>query len=698
MTRARSLSQLANSNVFSVDANNSRVGIGSTIPDVKLDVGGDLYADDLTVRNITGVAATFSGVVSYEDVTNVDSVGIITARDNIELSGENANIRFTDASGSESVIRSRYNLTLSADHLAEQGSLYSNLIFKTDGSEKLRITSGGLIGIGTDSPKHKLNVYNETAGSAGGILVQNVTYTTNEDRPYLIVGTKDWTGATTNWNTYGFQHRIKSNSGGSPRITIDTFNGEAFCVDNSGLVGIGTDNPGTQSSSANNLVIAEFGGEGGITIKNDNNSTGHIFFADTDATAQGRIDYGHSGDYMRFYTANTEKLRITSGGLIGIGTDNPGVAGIDILANSAAIRCRESGGADARLVSGGSVSYFGTYSNHDLQIVTNGSNALRIGTLGQVGFNTTLLGSSKTLHIAGDYLAAGTDLTDEGLMFQSFTTPTTGQVYPGITWSGNPVALGRARAGITAVSTNNASASALVFMTRSAPDATSLDVTDDERMRITENGEITNKSGYIDDLPGGGFTLARNRATFTSSNSLPMRINRDTSDGNLITFHKDSAEQGSISVSGSTVSYNGAHLSRWSQILGIDPYDKAVRPEILRGTLMSNLDEMCDWTCPESGDCQDNEQLNKTKISDVEGDKNVAGIFQSWDDDDDTWVNDYYLAMERGDLLMSAGDGTAKPQDDDIIRSKTIAKVTSTNVSCTYDDGSYCVPCVLMGT
>ena len=55
------------------------------------------------------------------------------------------------------------------------------------------------------------------------------------------------------------------------------------------------------------------------------------------------------------------------------------------------------------------------------------------------------------------------------------------------------------------------------------------------------------------------------------------------------------------------------------------------------------------------------------------------------------------VTVERGDLLMSAGDGTAKPQDDDIIiRSKTIAKVTSTNVSCTYEDGSYCVPCVLM--
>ena len=35
---------------------------------------------DITVRNITGVAATFSGVIIYEDVTSVDSVGLVTAR------------------------------------------------------------------------------------------------------------------------------------------------------------------------------------------------------------------------------------------------------------------------------------------------------------------------------------------------------------------------------------------------------------------------------------------------------------------------------------------------------------------------------------------------------------------------------------------------------------------------------------------
>ena len=40
---------------------------------------------DITVNNITGVAATFTGVLTYEDVTSVDSVGIVTARGGVEL-------------------------------------------------------------------------------------------------------------------------------------------------------------------------------------------------------------------------------------------------------------------------------------------------------------------------------------------------------------------------------------------------------------------------------------------------------------------------------------------------------------------------------------------------------------------------------------------------------------------------------------
>jgi hypothetical protein len=227
-----------------------------------------------------------------------------------------------------------------------------------------------------------------------------------------------------------------------------------------------------------------------------------------------------------------------------------------------------------------------------------------------------------------------------------------------------------------------------------------------ERMRIRSSGLVC-LDGNNQDAPetnsatnGISFNCTTgSHAQFAKIAAAVAGFNRMSDDGTIIRLMQAGTEEGTISVSGSTISYNGAHLSRWSQLPG-----GTTREEILRGTVLSNIDEMCAW-----GE-EDNEQLNRMKVSDVEGDPNVAGVFQGWDDDDDTYTDDFYCAMtgdfiiriaesvtvQRGDLLMSAGDGTAKPQDDDIIRSKTVAKVTSTHVTCTYDDGSYCVPCVLM--
>ena len=47
---------------------------------------------DISVRNVTGVAATFTGVVTLEDVTNIDSVGIVTAQSGINVIGGGATI------------------------------------------------------------------------------------------------------------------------------------------------------------------------------------------------------------------------------------------------------------------------------------------------------------------------------------------------------------------------------------------------------------------------------------------------------------------------------------------------------------------------------------------------------------------------------------------------------------------------------
>ena len=226
-----------------------------------------------------------------------------------------------------------------------------------------------------------------------------------------------------------------------------------------------------------------------------------------------------------------------------------------------------------------------------------------------------------------------------------------------------------------------------------------------ERLRLTSAGDLLFKKTSSNDQVTGVQFDHHGLVRFTKDNIVAYFI-RTGSDGQMIRFYGDTSSEGSINISGTSISYNGGVLSRWSQIVGISTNNKADRPTIYQGTVMSNLDEMCDW-----GD-EENMQLNKTQVSNVSGDKNVAGVFWAWDDDDDTYLNDYYVAqtgdyiirvgaattVTRGDFLESAGDGTAKPQSDDIVRSKTVAKVTSGIAHTTYPDGTKTYPCVLMGS
>ena len=223
-----------------------------------------------------------------------------------------------------------------------------------------------------------------------------------------------------------------------------------------------------------------------------------------------------------------------------------------------------------------------------------------------------------------------------------------------------------------------------------------------EAMRIDSSGNLLVGKTATGGGVAGTELQSDGLAVFVRDGNRPMIINRETNDGDLVSLRQDNSAEGSISVSGTTVSYNGGHLARWSRLP-----DGADDSNILKGTVMTNLDQMIEWV-DENGVAEDNEQLNFTNVSSLEGDPNVAGVFVAWDESDD-W-GDYYLAMtgdmvirigagvtvQQGDLLMSAGNGTAKPQGDDIVRSKTIAKVISTHHSHEYPDGSYAVPCVLM--
>jgi len=228
------------------------------------------------------------------------------------------------------------------------------------------------------------------------------------------------------------------------------------------------------------------------------------------------------------------------------------------------------------------------------------------------------------------------------------------------------------------------------------------------RFLIDTNGDvIIGKESASFSTKGFFLNVDPGQFDITCNGNNPLRLNRLASDGILTSYQQAGSEEGTVSVSGTTVSYNGGHLSRWSRLTSGNK-----DTSIVKGTVMTNLDQMVVWTHAATDDeaewTEDNEQLNCMAVSSVEGDANVAGVFVNWDDRDS--YNDMNIAMTgdmviriasgttvaRGDLLMSAGDGTAKPQDDDIVRSKTIAKVTSTTVSHTYDDGTFLVPCVLM--
>ena len=156
----------------------------------------------------------------------------------------------------------------------------------------------------------------------------------------------------------------------------------------------------------------------------------------------------------------------------------------------------------------------------------------------------------------------------------------------------------------------------------------------------------------------------------------------------MVIFRQASTQEGNISVSGSTVSYNGFAGRHESS---------GIASSTAKGTVVSTIDELDTYL---SGAKQGQTRADhaKVKVSDAVGDACVYGVVDSFTDEGKVYVTSVGIgavrvtgACSKGDLLESNGDGTAKVQSDDIVRSKTIGKVTIGDS----DTGVKLVSCVL---
>jgi hypothetical protein len=403
------------------------------------------------------------------------------------------------------------------------------------GTQRLTINASGNVGIGTNSPSGLLHLSANTATTTLPSIVFQDTGTTSTRLGSLTNNNGDLVLAMTSSLT---DLRSAITLFDSRIMTFTTSGSEKMRIDSSGNVGIATTSP-TQK-----LSISGDGGSlantAAISLWDGNSASSRRWAIANGASATGISQIGAltfnvgSGSLTADpLSSGVEVMRMTSGGVVGIGVTSP----TNSLDTAGKIRVRDGGNTTIPSIQMGASGVDGLSlpATNTLAFITNSTERMRIDSSGNVMVGGTVAGNAGSISLNVGNVGS----TIGGLQLWS-TTAGTHYVQFG---DESGTAANHYR-GFMAYAHN---VDSLTFGTAST-----------ERMRIDSSGNLLVGKTSSAFGTAGVEASAANGVWSTRSGFPPASFNRLTNDGDIAIFYKDGTAVGSIGTDSGDLTIDGA--------------------------------------------------------------------------------------------------------------------------------------------